>query len=467
MRRGLLAGVLAAALVAATAHAQAPDRPDADPGRADGPDAAAPDGAAGAGSGDAGGGPPVRILIESPQRGTVVKNKVHQAPVRGTAVAEGERPAAFDVMVVIDISGSTKTASGVDVDGDGEVGINPQFELLPPGAYPEGTVTTDPGDTILAAEIEAADALLGTLEAGGRIRVGVITFSGEMNPDTGRRKRYDQQDAWVEVPLSADFDAVRRRLPDILARGPYGGTNFAAGLRLAITELAGLSGARSRPRPDAEKLVLFLTDGLPTFPIGMGSVSDPGDIEAAITAARLAHRAGIKVNTYALGPNALTNPYAATEISRITLGTFLPVQNPGDIVSFLQGTSFANVDDVVFTNLTTKEVSTDVRLSPDGSFSGFVPVREGSNRVRVTALTSKGASASVDFDLEFETSGLTERELALELERIRERNKQLMLLIERERIQRFRERQRKQLEFEAGEVEEEPRASEDPGASGG
>jgi Mg-chelatase subunit ChlD len=396
-------------------------------------------------------GSPVRILIEAPHPGEPVRNKVHQAPIRGNAVAQGEAAAEFDVIIVLDISGSTKVASGVDVDRDGEIGVNPQFELLPPGAYPKGTVSTDPGDTILAAEVAAADALISSLERGGRVRVGIISFSGEMNPDTGYRKRFDQQDAWLEVPLTSDFEAARARLPTILARGPYGGTNFAAGMRLAITELAGLSGARSPSRPDARKVVLFLTDGLPTFPIGAGSVADPGDTEAALTAARLAHRAGITVNTYSLGPNALTNPYAATEIARITVGTFMPVQNPGDIVSFLQGTSFANVDDVVFTNLTTREVSYDVSLSPDGSFSGFVPVREGKNRVRITALASDGSSGSVDFDLVFETAGLTERELSLELGRIRERNKQLILLIERERIQRFRERQRKELQLESGE----------------
>ena len=197
----------------------------------------------------------------------------------------------------------------------------------------------------------------------------------------------------------------------------------------------------------------IVTDGLPTFPFGTGSVADEGDTEAALNAARLAHKAGITVNTYALGRGALGNPIAATEMARITLGTFMPVQNPGDIISFLQGVTFANIEDVVFTNLTTREVSYDVRLSPDGSFSGFVPVREGVNRVRITALASNGASGSVELDLEFETSGLSERELALELERIRERNKQLMLLIERERIQRFREQQRKVLEFEVGEEE--------------
>ena len=57
-------------------------------------------------------------------------------------------------------------------------------------------------------------------------------------------------------------------------------------------------------------MVLFLTDGLPTFPMGTGAVPDPGDTEAALAAARLAHKAGITVNTYALGPNALSNPIA-------------------------------------------------------------------------------------------------------------------------------------------------------------
>ncbi|HKA15621.1 MAG TPA: hypothetical protein VKH41_11435, partial [Myxococcota bacterium] len=207
------------------------------------------------------------------------------------------------------------------------------------------------------------------------------------------------------------------------------------------------------PRPGARKLALMLTDGLPTFPVGLGSVSDPGDVDAALAAASVAHRAGIAINTYALGPSALDNPFAATEISRITAGTFMPVQNPGDIVSFLQGTSFANVDDVVLTNLTTKEVSTDVKLLPDGSFSGFVPVREGKNQVRVTALANDGTSASVDLELDFAASGKSERELALELERIRERNKELMLLVDRDHIKRFREHQRKELAIEAGGAE--------------
>ncbi len=399
---------------------------------------------------------PVRIVIDSPAPGTTFQDKVHQAPIRGSAVADGERPADFDVMIVIDVSGSTKEASGVDVDGDGEIGFDPQRELVEPGRYPKDLRSTDPQDSILHAEILAARALVDSLDP-ERIRVGVVSFSGEMNPTTGERRSFSQQDAWLETPLTHDHRRAQSAVRGILARGSFGGTNFAAGLRLAVRELAALSGSKSQARPGAKKVVLFLTDGTPTFPIGSGSTVDAGDMQVAIEVARVADTAGIMVNTYALGPGALSNTLAVSEIARLTSGHFLPVQNPGDIISFLQGVTFANIDDVVITNLTTREISTDVSLSPDGSFDGFVPVREGTNRIRVTALASDGQSGEVEFDLAFERSGLSERELALELDRIRDRNKQLMLLLERERIQRFRNQQRKQVEFE---VEEVPEAGE-------
>jgi hypothetical protein len=390
---------------------------------------------------------PVRIQIDSPRSGDAVENRVHLAPIRGSASAAGDGPMAFDVMIAIDVSQSTRIASGVDVDRDGLVGVNPHFELIAPGTYPDDVMSTDPEDTILAAEIGAAHALLDSLDP-TRVRVGILSFAGEVNPATLERRRPDQKDAWLETPLTSDFDHARVVLNAIGARGPRGATNFAAGIRLAITELAGLSGARSAPRGDAKKVVLFLTDGVPTFPIGKANVSDPGDLEAAVNAANLAHQAGITINTYALGPGALNDPLAPTEIARVTLGTFTPVMNPGDIVVLLQSVTFANIEDVVFTNLTTQDFSTDVRLSPDGNFMGFVPVREGRNLVRVTALASDGTRTSVDLELDFALAGLTDRELARELERIQQRNAELERLLELERIKRFREQQRKIIEFE-------------------
>jgi len=392
-------------------------------------------------------GSAVRIAIDEPQLGAPVSNSVHQAPIRGSAFTEANRRLTIDVMIAIDVSASTKAASGVDVDGDGEIGFNPRVEQVPPGTYPADMFSTDPQDSILAAEITAADALLHNLDP-TQVRVGVLSFGGEVNPVTHRQAAYGQQDAWLEVPLTSDFDQVRRALQSILARGPRGGTNFAAGIRLAVTELAGLNGARSTPRPEAAKILMFLTDGVPSFPFGSSQDSDPGDTEAAIGAARVAHKAGIVINTYSLGMNALDDPVAATEMSRLTLGTFTPVKNPGDVITYLQGVTFASVEDVIFTNLTTSEISEDVRLLPNGSFSGYVPVREGINRVRVTALATDGSEGYTEFDLDFEVSGQTSRELTLELDRIRKQNRDLQLLVEREKVRQFRERQRKELKLE-------------------
>jgi Mg-chelatase subunit ChlD len=306
--------------------------------------------------------------------------------------------------------------------------------------------STDTDDTILGAQVAAARALVDSIDP-RRVRLGLLTFGGEVNPLTGERLDPYQRDAFLEVAFTHDFDKVRRALVGVKARGARGATNFAAGVRLGITELAALPGSKSKPR-HARKVMLFLTDGVPTLPIGRGNQSDAGDTEAAVNAARLAQKASITINTYALGPQALSYPVALTEMARVTHGQFTPVQNPGDIVALLQGVSFANIEDLVLTNLTTGDFSTDVELAPDGTFSGFVPVREGTNRVRVTALASDGTRASVEIDLEFKMAELSDRELALELERIRKRNKELQLLLERRRIDTFREREMQRRELE-------------------
>ena len=54
---------------------------------------------------------PVRVQIHEPQPGTPVRNRVDQAPIRGNAVAQGERPLDIDVMIVIDVSASTEEPS--------------------------------------------------------------------------------------------------------------------------------------------------------------------------------------------------------------------------------------------------------------------------------------------------------------------------------------------------------------------
>ncbi|HEX2484231.1 MAG TPA: vWA domain-containing protein, partial [Myxococcota bacterium] len=431
---------LAAAASLAGAQTPADPAPAAPPSASPAPTATAARPPAQPGAGQ------VAVLIEEPAPGTVLEGQLHQARIAGSASANAMGGDQYDVILVIDVSESTLKASGADIDRDGVIGLDPANELLPPGAFPPEVASTDPQDTVLHAEVLAARTLLAGLDP-RRVRVGLVSFAGEVDPTTGKRKRMDQQDAWLEVPLTHDYGAVQRGLTAILARGAHGATNFAAALRLAVAELAGIGGGRSTPRADAKRVVLFLTDGMPTLPIGHGNTSDPGDVEAAVRAADLAHKAGVTVNTYALGTLALAYPRAATEIARRTLGTYNPVQRPGDVSAILGGTTFANVEDVVFANLTTGELSTDVRLAPDGTFAGYVPVQEGHNRVRVSALASDGSSGAVEFDLEFRKGGQSDRQKALELERLREMNRELMLQREADEVERFREQQRKQLEI--------------------
>src|SRR5215471_2671458 len=62
----------------------------------------------------------VKIQIQTPRPGETLKNKTDMAPLAGLAIA-GERPTNFDVMLVLDVSGSTEYPSGIDVDHDGKL----------------------------------------------------------------------------------------------------------------------------------------------------------------------------------------------------------------------------------------------------------------------------------------------------------------------------------------------------------
>lgn len=380
----------------------------------------------------------VRVIVDQPQAGGVVRGRFDMTELSGMAHA-GKRATRFDVIVVIDVSGSTAYPSQIDVNGNGEVGVQ-QASAIP--GMPD-TKNTDPGDSVLAAQVTAARSLLGGLES-DRIRVGVVSFSGEMDPTTGRRASPDQIDAIVEQPLSSDYASVRRALEAVLLRGPHGGTNMEAGIKAALRELAGLSGARSVPQKGARKVILLLTDGKPSLPFGKGSVEDQEDIDATIDAGLLARAAGITVNVYGLGPQAIDYPIAATEVARVTGGLYTPVRRPGDIVALLTGISFANVEDVVAVNLTMAEMAgpDDILTSPDGSFRGFVPVRPGRNRIRVSALATDGSRGSTEIEFIFKHQELTDAEMNSELVRIRKRNRELLLLMERKRRDAFRRSER-------------------------
>jgi Mg-chelatase subunit ChlD len=371
----------------------------------------------------------VEIGIEAPQEGATISGP-NQVVVRGHARAFREyKPGNFDLMLILDTSGSTRAPAGV-----------------------QSTAALPYDVTILAAEVAAAERLLARLDPANTL-VGVVTFAGEFNFMTGQAVP-NQAGAILEQPLTTNYPEVQMALRRILARGPNGGTDMAAGVRLAVRELAGIEGAISRPRPDSRKVAFLLTDGFPTLPFGHVNSMDQGDIEVAVRAAGVAAKAAITIHTFALGTEALSAPYACTQIARVTGGTFTPLQRPGDIIEVLPRTSFADLDMVLVTNTTSGQPASDLTVGPDGRFQATVPLASGLNQIAVTVLATDGTKESASVRVRYvrgESLQLEvqqeKKDLGLELKRIEEENKRLEEALKRRRDEEAR---RKALELDIG-----------------
>jgi len=423
----------------------------------------------------------IDIKIEYPSDGATIVLPSNHVVIEGHAFAKSEDIPLVDLMIAIDSSGSTGRPSGVDVNQNGIIGRKVKevriFGLL------IGSKITDPGDSVLAAEVQAAKNLLKQLDP-NTTRVGIVNFGGDFLPGTG----YDGDrtfmvnpatpDAFLKQPLTSDFKLVNRALNQIYQEGASGGTNISEGIRVAISELSGTKSSVSLYKPNTQKIILLLSDGVPTFPVGSASVSDPEDKSLAISAAQLASIANIKINTFSLGTDSLRETYTLEEISRQSRGIFTAVPNPGDIITVLSKTSFAELDFVDVINSTFAERAQEIVLNPIGDFIASVPVRDGLNKISATANASDGTKAEnsititfkkldrienlrellltkkSDLSLELERKKNLEKThkkaLVLELERARERNKILDDLtseLKRQLEQRQHEEGRKEAEI--------------------
>ncbi|MGI9590120.1 MAG: VWA domain-containing protein, partial [Myxococcota bacterium] len=243
----------------------------------------------------------VRLSIEYPSSGTAVASSTCGVFVAGRALAQELTIARFDVAIVIDTSESTQEASGADVDGDGTVGAARLGTVA--SLFSDGISDSD--DSILAAEVAAARQLLFGLDPRST-RVTVITFAGGV---PGAIPRWlggqGRPAAIVRVPLSSDYEAVDRALQEIQSRAPAGATDMAAGLERATRELLGDDGAQSEPDLEAEKIVFFFTDGVPTLP-HRGFEAD--NVREVLRAADRSRLGQVRVHAFAIGPEALEGP---------------------------------------------------------------------------------------------------------------------------------------------------------------
>jgi hypothetical protein len=319
--------------------------------------------------------PPVlRLEIEAPLPGEVVGAREQKLLVSGRALSSAVRGGNFEVIAIVDTSSSTSAPSGADVDGDGVVGrsripgLGPFLQLA----------SSDPGDSVLAAEVAAARTLLGQLDPYST-RVGVVAFAGDGRDPT--------PDASVVAPLTDRYADVHAALDRLLEAGPRGRTNIYASVVLAARELLGGEGALSKPRPLARRVALLMSDGQPTLPVAS---SRRECARMAVEAARQAGELGIRIDTFAIGAEAADGPYVTREIASATSGVFTAVREPGDLVAAFQDIRLADITGLEIRNLTTRHPAEQVRLDSDGWFAGIVGLARGRNRIEIRAYASDG-----------------------------------------------------------------------------
>jgi len=276
-------------------------------------------------------------------------------------------------------------------------------------------------------------------------RVGVVWFAGDLDPLTA--------DAYTQVPLTSSYGKVTHGLDDLLDMGPSGRTNMMSGVNQATIELAGTQSAYSERRPGAKRIMVFLTDGTPTLPL---ENSYRQNARMAIAAAQKAARLGIRIDTYAIGREALDEPMVTVEMAHVTDGTFTPVRDPRNLKAVFENVSFASVAELEVKNSTTGEDSEYEIQNADGSFSALVPVIEGMNVLEVYAKSTEGTeerqtvrvryvpgSGASDLNprllaqrnrlMENRLLDLQQRSIEIEAERDDRVRRELMVEIERER----------------------------------
>ncbi|HEX2484504.1 MAG TPA: vWA domain-containing protein [Myxococcota bacterium] len=396
-------------------------------------------------------GAELRVDLDAPAP-AVSESPLGLVEVRGRGGAGGAR--GHDVAIAIDVSDSTTAPSGVDLDGDGPQGRTSAalLQSLRAAGADETDLRRlehlDLDDSILFAELAAAETLLGRLDPSG-FRVALIAFSDR---------------ARVLAPLGSHPEALRRALATLRVEfwRDLRGTNFEAAIRAAVAELAPasdpargtLAAPKAQPR---ERSLLLLSDGVPTLPPHGNRPS-----QFAIEAAQDAALAGVRIYTYALGPEAEGGLELYRAIAATTGGRFEHLARPADAIARLRRVDLANLASVEIVNETSGEPGRAVRTFPDGSFDGFVRLVPGSNRLRITAVAGNGSRATVRREVRFTPAAdgavppaLATRQREL-LEELRRRTAEVELWAE---VERGRSIQLREIELEAERAREDVPAS--------
>ncbi len=348
-----------------------------------------------------------RLDVAAPRDGERVRGGSGWTLVEG----RGGLSEAFlhDVLIALDESPSTLYPTGTDVDGDGVVGAAKRLDVLDPDS-----ACSDPGDTVIRAELEAARVLIRQLPE-STTRVGLVTFAG---------------DATVRAPLGTPA-AAALALEGYRVHVDPTGTSLANALAYSMEEFFEQRELGVR----RQRTILLLSDGQPTVPSERRGQRD------ALALADQLGGLGVPVYAFALGEEALEEPDFYRGLAERSGGRFVAVRRPAEVVSHLADVRLAGLETVSIRNESSGEAARAVRVLPDGSFDGYVPLVKGENRIAITASVEGGRTLAAMRTVHFERPAeptpedrLAADELRRELET---RGLELALLAE---IKRRRER---------------------------
>ena len=308
-----------------------------------------------------------RLKVEEPRPNAKVRRLIGFTEISGRAGFA--TMVDHDVVIAIDLSTSTFLPSGFDLDGDGTVGKPRTWSSrVRHGFGPLRKWTTDYDDTIVEAELIAAETLIDLLDQEGA-RVGIVTF--------GNRARIVQRVGGV--------DAAIDRIYELSPPRSGGDTAMADGIRLA---LRALDRGPVVDGPNRKRSIFLLADGVPTVPAPLRRAR-----RDTLRGADRAAEADVVVHTFVFG-SATDGGGPVQEIADRTGGRLVAVANPfefGEHLPYLVPFTVASaLESVTVENLSTKAVATAVRTFKDGSFDGYLRLAPGENVLRVVAKMAGG-----------------------------------------------------------------------------
>jgi len=141
-------------------------------------------------------------------------------------------------------------------------------------------------------------------------------------------------------------------------------------------------------------VIMFLTDGQPTLPLESSQLQNA---KMAIQQAVRAAKFDIRIDTFAIGEDALSEPVVVVEMARVSNGVFTPCATEGSARG-LRGRELLVDRAPRGAQQDHRQDAEYVVPNPDGTFSALVPMntartRSKSMRARPTAPRASAKSA--------------------------------------------------------------------------